>query len=204
LEQQVVLEAYDDEVMELKEKETEFKMNVVQSLKQTSTELAALTEESTASIEEMTAQINMITSNSKAGTEMAKEAGGAATQGKERLNVMNASLTRMETSTTNVSDEMTSLETTSNQIQAIIEIVKSIADQTNLLALNASIEAAHAGEHGRGVAVVADDGRKLAEQTSPVTRDILVNIVVIVACSPMKYGTELDNRAIPLRTLRSS
>src|SRR5699024_5359655 len=171
LEQQVVLEAYDDEVMELKEKETEFKMNVVQSLKQTSTELAALTEESTASIEEMTAQINMITSNSKAGTEMAKEAGGAATQGKERLNVMNASLTRMETSTTNVSDEMTSLETTSNQIQAIIEIVKSIADQTNLLALNASIEAAHAGEPGRGFAVVAEEVRKLAEQTSHSVMD---------------------------------
>src|SRR5690625_3632678 len=71
LEQQVVLEAYDDEVMGMKEKETAFKMNVVQSLEQTSTELAALAEETTASIEEMTVQINMIMSNSHAETSMA-------------------------------------------------------------------------------------------------------------------------------------
>lgn len=176
LEQQVVLEAYDDEVMRLSKTEMDNQLKMIQSLEQTSIELASLAQETTSSIEEMSTQIEIIVANSSTGTEIAKQAITVAGQGKERLSAMNHSLDMMKSSTTKVTNDMTNLERTSTQIKNIVSIVNSIAEQTNLLALNASIEAARAGENGLGFSVVADEVRKLAEET----RESVANVTDLI------------------------
>ena len=124
----------------------------------------------------------------------AEEGGGVVEQTVTGMNAISEAVSAS-------ADSVRELGARGEQIGQVIEVINDIADQTNLLALNAAIEAARAGEHGKGFAVVADEVRKLADRTTKATDEVAQSITAIqnetaAAVSKMESGTDEVQRGV--------
>ncbi|SFH35758.1 methyl-accepting chemotaxis protein [Pseudomonas syringae] len=180
-------------------------------------ELSAVTEQTSAGVNsqkvetdqvatamhEMTATVQEVARNAEEASEAAVTADRQARDGERVVNEAIAQIERLASAVGNSSEAMGALKQESDKIGSVLDVIKSVAEQTNLLALNAAIEAARAGEAGRGFAVVADEVRSLAQRTQKSTEEIEALIARLQsgtqqATTVMDSSRELSNSSVEL------
>jgi methyl-accepting chemotaxis protein len=165
---------------------------VIESVRCGAAETARSVEAQTAAVEQMTRSIRSASRASADVQGLGTAAGEAASNGAATVRQTVDGMSRIKAAVEGAAVKVTELGAKGEQIGAIVETIDDIAEQTNLLALNAAIEAARAGEQGKGFAVVADEVRKLAERSSRATKEIATLI------GDVQAGTEQAVKAMQI------
>nr|WP_314563136.1 methyl-accepting chemotaxis protein [uncultured Pseudomonas sp.] len=156
-----------------------------------------------ATVEELTVSINHVSDNAGEAHDLSSQSGRLAQDGGQTIQASVDSMRSIAGTVQSSATRIGELGEHSERVSSIVSVIKGIADQTNLLALNAAIEAARAGEQGRGFAVVADEVRQLAQRTTNSTQEIAAMIEKIqaatqAAMSDMEVGVRQVNGGVDL------
>ena len=147
--------------------------------------------EAATAMNEMNATVQEVAHNASTTASVSSETRGNAEEGQKILSNAIASINDVQKVSLILKEDMSTLHEHTQNISQIMNVISDIADQTNLLALNAAIEAARAGEAGRGFAVVADEVRKLAEKTMVSTNDV-ANAITAIQGSAQKSVNRME------------
>ena len=150
------------------------------------------TDQVATAMNEMTATVQEVARNAEEASEAAVNASREAKQGDEVVTQAMQQIERLADEVGHSTEAMSDLQTESDKIGSVLDVIKAVAQQTNLLALNAAIEAARAGEAGRGFAVVADEVRSLALRTQTSTEEI-EGLITGLQTGTQRVATILEN-----------
>jgi methyl-accepting chemotaxis protein len=158
------------------------------------------TEQAATAVNEMTVAVEDVARNAVSASKSTQQSGTAAQTGLDRVSQTISSIENLAGAVGQTSNDLEQLAQQTQGIRKVLDVIRAIAEQTNLLALNAAIEAARAGEQGRGFAVVADEVRALAHRTQESTQEIEQMMSGILAGSDKSVLSMQQSSAEAIRT----
>jgi methyl-accepting chemotaxis protein len=176
---------------EVTQKSGQFSVMIERTAKRSNSQLTE-TEMLASSTTELSSSLSDVADGAQASVDAASQANGATQKATMAVSKTRASVEELSSSLSSIQEKVHDMRNHNEKVNSVLEVIKGIAEQTNLLALNAAIEAARAGEQGRGFAVVADEVRSLAQKTQASTQEINL-IIENLQANTTEIVTAMDN-----------